>query len=49
MLKEENKIIISDNGIGMNEDEIVSNIGTIARSGTVLSLKNITGIEKTLI
>jgi molecular chaperone HtpG len=34
ILKEENKIIISDNGIGMTEDEVVSNIGTIARSGT---------------
>ena len=46
MLKEENKIIISDNGIGMNEDEIVSNIGTIARSGTASFLENITGDKK---
>ena len=34
IFKEENKIIISDNGIGMTEEEIVQNIGTIARSGT---------------
>ena len=34
VFKEENKISISDNGIGMNEDEVIENIGTIARSGT---------------
>ena len=44
--KEENKIIISDNGIGMNEDELVANIGTIARSGTASFLDNITGDKK---
>src|SRR6266478_5706046 len=27
-------LIVSDNGIGMNRDEVISNIGTIARSGT---------------
>ena len=43
IFKEENKIIISDNGIGMTEDEIVQNIGTIARSGTSSFLENITG------
>jgi molecular chaperone HtpG len=46
ILKEENKIIISDNGIGMNEDELVANIGTIARSGTASFLDNITGDKK---
>ena len=46
VLKSESKIIISDNGIGMNEDEIVSNIGTIARSGTASFLENITGDKK---
>ena len=44
--KDENKIIISDNGIGMNEEEIVANIGTIARSGTASFLENITGDKK---
>ena len=43
IFKEENKIIISDNGIGMTEEEIVQNIGTIARSGTSSFLENITG------
>ncbi len=32
--KEARTITISDNGIGMNHEEVVSNIGTIARSGT---------------
>jgi molecular chaperone HtpG len=27
-------ITISDNGVGMNQDELVANLGTIARSGT---------------
>ena len=43
IFKEENKIIISDNGIGMTEEEIIQNIGTIARSGTSTFLDNITG------
>ena len=46
VLSDENKIIISDNGIGMNEDEVIENIGTIARSGTASFLENITGDEK---
>ncbi len=32
--KEAKSITISDNGIGMNHDEVIDNIGTIARSGT---------------
>jgi len=32
--KEARTITVRDNGIGMNRDEVVENIGTIARSGT---------------
>lgn len=44
--KDENIISISDNGIGMSEDEVIDNIGTIARSGTASFLENITGDKK---
>ena len=42
----ENKIVISDNGIGMSEVEVIENIGTIARSGTASFLGNLTGDKK---
>ncbi len=31
---DERKIIVSDNGIGMDEDDMIQNLGTIAKSGT---------------
>ena len=46
IVKKENKIIISDNWIGMSEEELVANIGTIARSGTVSFLDNMRGDKK---
>ena len=47
IVDEENKTLtISDNGIGMSEEEIVENIGTIARSGTAEFLGKLTGDNK---
>lgn len=39
-------ITISDNGIGMSRDEIVANLGTIAKSGTRDFLSRLTGDQK---
>ena len=36
-------ITISDNGIGMNRDEVIHNIGTIAKSGTKEFFQSLTG------
>src|SRR5256885_14569092 len=36
-------ITVSDNGIGMSRDEVVQNIGTIARSGTREFFRSLTG------
>jgi len=37
---------VTDNGIGMSRDELVGNLGTIARSGTAEFLKQMTGDAK---
>ncbi len=39
--KKNNLITITDNGIGMNKKDLVSNLGTIARSGTAHFLKEL--------
>jgi molecular chaperone HtpG len=41
--KDNNSVTITDNGIGMNRDEIIENIGTIASSGTRKFLESLTG------
>ena len=46
-LDEENKTLtIADTGIGMNEEDLVSNLGTIARSGTKNFLSQLSGDAK---
>ncbi|WP_319415857.1 molecular chaperone HtpG [Marispirochaeta aestuarii] len=39
-------LTVSDNGIGMNEEDLVENLGTIARSGTKNFLGKLTGDAK---
>ena len=36
----ENTLVVSDNGIGMNKDDLINHIGTIAKSGTADFVKN---------
>ena len=44
--KDQNSITIIDNGIGMSRDELVENLGTIARSGTSEFLEKMTGDQQ---
>ena len=44
--KEARTITISDNGIGMSRDDVISNLGTIAKSGTREFLAQLTGDQK---
>ena len=41
----ERTLTVADNGIGMSRDEVVENIGTIARSGTRRFMESLTGDE----
>ncbi|WND03300.1 molecular chaperone HtpG [Temperatibacter marinus] len=44
--KNEKRLIIADNGIGMNRDDLIANLGTIARSGTAGFMDKLTGDSK---
>jgi molecular chaperone HtpG len=44
--KENRTLAISDNGIGMNREDLVANLGTIARSGTAEFMNRLSGDSK---
>jgi len=44
--QEAGTVSISDNGIGMTRDDVISNLGTIARSGTAQFLESLSGDQK---
>ena len=44
--KDDRRIVIRDNGIGMTHDEVVTNLGTIAHSGSLEFLKGVATEKK---
>ncbi|AZK92612.1 MULTISPECIES: molecular chaperone HtpG [Streptomyces] len=44
--KDAGTVTIADNGIGMSRQEVIDNIGTIARSGTADFLRSLTGDQR---
>jgi len=45
-VKKDRTITVADNGIGMNNADLVENLGTVARSGTTAFLETLSGDEK---
>lgn len=41
-----NTLTLEDNGIGMNRDDVIANLGTIARSGTAEFIQQLSGDQK---
>ncbi|WP_067584602.1 molecular chaperone HtpG [Endozoicomonas ascidiicola] len=44
--KDAKTVSIADNGIGMNRDDVIAHLGTIAKSGTADFLQNLSGDQK---
>jgi len=44
--EEAKTVTLSDNGIGMSRDDVISHLGTIAKSGTAEFMNNLTGDSK---
>jgi len=44
--KDAKTVTITDNGIGMNRDDVVNHLGTIAKSGTAQFMENLSGDQK---
>jgi molecular chaperone HtpG len=45
-VKSSRTLTVADNGIGMNRDELIENLGTIARSGTAAFMSQLTGDDR---